>query len=328
MADKPIIPLDKIQGMFMGVFLSDALGAPHEFSRTVPYTGILEHRAYMNTQYQGKKELEVGQITDDSEMSIALLRTILTDKGYNRDNVIKSYLDWANSGGWMIGKNTRKLLKGVTTIKGYNSRMLKEMETPESLRSQSNGTLMRCTPLALIWNNDVIIQDVDITNPNDVNRDCGLIYVNALRLALIGSDGMTIFNTVKELAQTDSVKEIMGQVERREVRKINDKATKGWCVNALWCAMVVITTFTNFSEAMNWVITSQPGSDTDTNGAIAGGLLGCILGLNKMKDETNTNKNIDILLAVDVTIGPTPRPLIYRPCDFYTLMEAAHALTL
>jgi len=328
MAEKPIISLDKIQGMFMGVFLGDSLGAPTEFNRTMPYTGILEHKTFMNTQFQGKKELEPGQVTDDSELSLALLRTIIKDKGYNRDNVIQSYLNWANSGGWMIGKNTRKLLKGVTTIKGYQYRMNKELETPENLRSQSNGTLMRCAPLALIWNNDAVIQDVNITNPNDINRDCGLVFVSALRLALTGSDGMAIFNTVKTLSQTDQVKEVMGQVERREIRKINEKKTKGWCVNALWCAMVVITTFTNYSEAMEWVITSQPGSDTDTNASISGGLLGAILGLDKMKKEPNTKRNLEILLSVDTTKGATPRPLIYSPGDFYVLMEAAHALTL
>jgi len=40
--------LDKIRGMFMGAFLGDALGAPHEFrgSGHLVYTGILEHKTY------------------------------------------------------------------------------------------------------------------------------------------------------------------------------------------------------------------------------------------------------------------------------------------
>lgn len=328
MTTKPIIPLDKIRGMFMGAFLGDSLGVPHEFrcNSKTPYTGILEHQGFMISQYQGRKELAVAQVSDDSEATLALLRTLIQDGGYNKDNVTKAYLDWANSGGWMLGKNTRALLKGVTTLKGYQRRMDKIIALPISERSQSNGAMMRCSPLALLYDNDCVVEDVKITNPNPVCIDCNLIFVNALRLALQGVDGLTVFNTIKPLTQTNEVRAVLDQVERRELRNIGEN--KGWCLNALWCAMMVITSFNNYSEAMRWVITSQKGTDTDTNACISGSLLGAILGFQKLQQEPETDRNIEILLAVDTAAGPTPRPLEYSPHDFYTLTEAAHALTL
>ena len=144
---------DRVAGMLMGLFLGDALGAPHEFrcNRKLIYTGKLEHQAFLVTHFQGKKSLSVGQVTDDSEMTLALLRTLLEKDGkYDRKSVISSYLEWANSGGWMLGKNTRALLKGVKTVKGYESRMKSVLILPESEISQSNGAMMRCCPLALL----------------------------------------------------------------------------------------------------------------------------------------------------------------------------------
>lgn len=326
--NRPPISLDKVRGMFMGVFLGDALGAPHEFrcNAKIPYTGILEHKPFMVSQYQGRKELEIGQVTDDSEMSLALLRTLIQDRSYDRDHIILSYLRWANSGGWMMGKNTRALLRGVTTLKGYQGRMSKVLALPINERSQSNGAMMRCSSLALLWDNVSVVEDVKITNPHPICLDCNLVYISALRLALLGVDGPSIFSQVKTLAQTDEVKAVMSQVENREARNIAEN--KGWCLHALWCAMMTITTFTNYSEAMYWIITSQPGSDTDTNACIAGALLGARLGFEEMQREPMTARNIELVINSQTDTGSTPRPIEYSPRDFYTLTEAAHALTL
>ena len=325
MANKPVIPLNKVRGMFMGAFQGDALGAAHEFKccAKIPYTGILEHQAFMTTQYQGKKTLAVGQVTDDTELSLTLLRTLIRDRGYNKDNVIMAYLRWANSGGWMLGKNTRAVLKGVTTLKGYQNRMAKIIASGEV--SQSNGAMMRASPLALLWDNSIVVTDVNITNPNTICSDCNMVYVNSLRLALQGLDGPSIFAQAKTIAQTEEVRAVLLQVERREYRNIIEK--KGWCLHALYCSMMVITSFTNYSDAMHWVITSQPGSDTDTNACIAGALLGAILGFEQMQTEPKTVRNIELLINADTDNGPTPRPAEYSPRDFYTLTEAAHALT-
>ncbi len=315
MSNKPAISVNKIRGMLMGAFQGDALGAPHESRKSkLVYTGLLEHKLIMRSQYQGTRELPPGSLTDDSESTLALLRTLIADHGYNREHVLQSYLKWANSGCWFMGKNTRALFHGVTTIRGYNSRVAKITSS-----SQSNGAMMRCSPLALLWDNSSVIEDCNLSNSNNVCRDCNLVYVAALRLALTGTDGNTIFSVVKTIAQTDEVKFVLDQVEKREHRDITEN--RGWCLHALWCSMIVITSFTNYSEAMNWVITSQPGSDTDTNGCIAGALLGAILGFEIMRSESLTSRNIEIMLNVN-----SARPAEYTLQDFYQLTELAATL--
>src|SRR5665647_1791246 len=90
---------DKIQGMFMGVFLGDALGFPTEFkcNANVPYTGKLEFKPFYISRFQGKREYEIGSTSDDTEMTLALLRSMIENNGYVRDKVIKSYMDWVNN---------------------------------------------------------------------------------------------------------------------------------------------------------------------------------------------------------------------------------------
>lgn len=316
--------LDKIRGMFIGAFLGDALGAPHEFRpHNKVYTGILEHETVMHTQFQGAKNLAVGQVTDDSEMTLTLLRTLIADGGYNKDNIIMAYLRWANSGGWMMGKNTRALLKGVKTLKGYQGRMNKLVAS--GTRPQSNGAMMRCSPLALLWDNTPVVEDCKITNPDPVAIDCNLVYISALRFALQGVDGPTIFERVRGLAQTDEVRGVLQQVERREGRNITEN--KGLCLHGLWCALMAVTSFTNYADAMHWVISSQPKSDTDTNACIAGALVGAMLGFTVLQTEPHTSRNIEKLLTADIVNGPTPRPAEYTPHDFYSLTEAAYNLT-
>lgn len=314
---------DRIGGMFMGVFLGDALGHPHEFrcNANVPYTCLLQHKAFRTSRFQGRVEYQIGQVSDDSEMTLALLHTLIRDKQYIKDNVLLAYLNWANSDAKSMGKNTRELLKGVTTIRGYTARFNKLKEA-----SQSNGTLMRATPLALLKDNNSIITEVYLTNPSPVVADCEIIYVIALKLALQGHDGVTIFNSIKNIAQTNEVREVLAQVQNRTYRDVTGK-TKGWCLHAFYITFIVITGFNNFSSAMQWIIT-QPGSDTDTNAAIAGGLLGAILGLNKMKQEPLTNQNINILLNADINNGPMPRPPQYIPgTNFNKLISDAYELT-
>jgi ADP-ribosyl-[dinitrogen reductase] hydrolase len=346
---------DKIRGMIMGGALGDALGVPHEFkcNRGIKYTGLLEYKGFMVSRWQGRKESEIGQVSDDTEMTLALLRTIVKDKTYVRNNVILAYIDWANSGGWMMGKNTRALLKGIKTIRGYEGRMKKILDLPEEERSQSNGFLMRCSPLALLndpgWD-ESIITDANITNPQRVCIECSQIYITCLRLALRNTDVDEIFNTVKEMSTSMSqeIKDVFRQIRRKEKRDIT--INKGWCCHALYCTLYVMLNFRpledsrasdepevprdeprergdsgesgRYNRAMEWVI-DQPGSDTDTNAAIAGSLLGALMGFKELRRNPITKKNIDIVINCDVENGPTPRPKKYTMEQFYDLTRNA-----
>lgn len=311
------ITLDKIRGMFIGLFLGDALGAPFEFRNKYEYHGLLEYVTKINTR-AGPKRSAIGQVTDDSEMTLALLRTLINDGYYDRENVIKSYMKWAVSAGWSIGINTKQLL-AYKKIKTYNRKIQEKIDNNNV--SQSNGTLMRATPLALLSNHRYILLDCNITNPTSVNRDCSLLYVNSLKMGLNGSDPEEIYNWAKNHAKTSEVKKIFNDIENNIDRNVAEN--KGWVLNAFYMTYRSLISFDNYSDAMEWIIKEHPGSDTDTNACIAGALIGAILGFTKIENEPNQEYNIDILLSAHENNKYRPRPIEYTPYDFYELTEKA-----
>jgi len=319
--------LDKIRGLFIGAFLGDALGAPHEFrcNAGVKYTGKLQHRPFRTSRFQGTIELEVGQVTDDSEMTLTLLRTLIEDEEYNLDNVTLAYLGWANSGVKMMGKNTRALLKGVKTLRGYRNRLKKVLDLPMEERTQSNGSLMRCSPLALFSDSTIIEKDASITNPNTVSIECNKIYIHCLRQALLGKEKDEIYEEISAMSKKMSrvVKDVFKQINKNIKRDIS--INKGWCCHGLYCAIYTMLNFDDYGSAMKWII-EQKGSDTDTNACISGALIGAINGYDKLKEDPITEKNIDILINCDVDEGPMPRPEIYTVKDFRKLTRKAYKL--
>jgi ADP-ribosyl-[dinitrogen reductase] hydrolase len=322
----PSISLDKVRGMLIGVALGDALGVPHEFRyQNAPYTGKLEHRGKLIFRFQGTYNLAISQISDDTELSLTLARSLVVNHGYHRDHVVQSYLDWANSGQVMMGTNTRELFKGVTTIRGYEARYNNKFSGSLENSSQSNGATMRCSPLAMLSDlsdPSAVLIDCALTNPHPTNLDCNRVYVAAVRLALQGVDPVSIMVSVATLAQTDAVREVLTQVLAKTPRDIS--YLKGWCLHGLYCAMWCLLYTKTMAEALDWVIGQHPRSDTDTNAAIAGGLMGALLGYNALVSEPRTAENIAILRACDTRSGDLPRPLEYTLHDFDDLTQQLH----
>lgn len=316
--EQPVITLDRVQGMFMGVFLGDALGFPTEFrcNTNTPYTGKLEFKPFHTSRWQGKTEYPVASVSDDSEMTMSLLRSMLKNKKYVKDQVIMEYMTWAGSTS-CIGKNTRALLKGIKTLRGYNNRIEKINALPESEVSQSNGSLMRCSPLALLNNDEDIITDVNITNPNDINRDCSLVYIKSLRLALQGYDIKYIFENAKKIAQT---KEVLKEVEEKKFRNLT--INKGWILYGIFACFYSCLYFEKLTDAAAWII-NQRGCDSDTLAAISLCLFAAIAGLEKIKLEDQTKENIEILLNASTI---SDRPILYKIDDFEEFTTQAYQI--
>lgn len=215
---------------------------------------------------------------------------------------------WANSGNWAMGTNTREVLKGVKTLKGYNGRIAKVLALPVNERSQSNGSLMRCCPLALIDDPNAVLADVNITNPNPINQEVGIIYVYALKRALAGIPAPAIYAECRQQAAAPEIKALFDSIDKQQVRDVTDK--KGWCLHAFWVAMVTMISFDDYAKAMEWIM-SFKGSDTDTNACIAGALLGAVIGFAKMSEDPQTKDNITALLGCVTT----------RPAEYFGLMR-------
>ncbi len=333
---------DKLLGMIQGHLMGDALGAPHEFyrNRNYDYTGKLEHKVRMMSRFQGTRFSIIGQFTDDGEMTLTLLRSLAASKGtYSQDQTILLYEKWANSKNMGMGINTRKLLYGVTRLKGYRNRFNK-LYGPDVIRTgepESNGSLMRASPLAVIYDNRPTIEDCDITNPTPVNRDASLVYVISVRLALQGATKDVIINKAKSLVQTYKVKAALAHALHKDgydpeypprvgdliqpynVAGVEKGKMKGWVLIAFYTAFRYFFYTDSYHQAIDCVI--GLGGDTDTNAAITGALCGAFYGSQVIMSNPTTSDNWDIIVQGDTEEGDFPRPEQYRPGDLEELVS-------
>jgi ADP-ribosylglycohydrolase len=310
---------DQIKGMLVGLTLGDALGAPHEFyprsGKDKPYTGRIQYTTESQMGHGHNIFLGVGSVTDDSTLTFALIESLINGK-YDYHNALKKYLLWANgellqdpenkSSMAVMGKNTRALLKGVTTEKGYINRFEKHIGMPFSpyfplslTATQSNGSLMRCAPLITVYlqQPEAIYQDCYLTNPTSVNFECSYIYFNAMRGVLSFPSSVegtsALLNWLLSLAKEADVREAIEQaflfsiVEKREKRDLG-KPKKGWVVHGLYCALAGLR-YPTLSECLDWVIGANLPSDTDTNACIAGALYGLKVGWNNLDTRAKEN---------------------------------------
>lgn len=358
---------DRALGALVGVALGDALGAPHERPHAggAPldsYSGVLKYRTRVHRAYgHGKHACAVGQVTDDTEMTLALLETLVrhtdertADTGlYRADEALRAYVWWANAPNtvWM-GRNTRALFKGVSTRKGYEKRYEKQfgVGTDRAAWTQSNGCLMRAAPLALCGTRaqcDAAARvDCALTNPHPVCVLAVRVYVCLLhtliydeeddaahRLHHAWQEAKTLASDADDIEAGRAIVHVFDTVER-EIAWIVKRSEQGWVLCALYHALRALRTYphpAHFSTAVDAVV--RAGGDTDTNAAIAGALRGAYAGYTMLRDDVQTARNVDRLFAADyeqilppalANAGYTPlaRPHVYHPKHIHAHIDA------
>lgn len=357
---------DRVRGMLWCHAVGDALGAPYEFRRAAPDPSDVEMDSFtISRRYQGNLEVDAGSTTDDSEMTIACARGLLawaeeTDamvasapgsypglKNPVVEFLAGSYIRWAAHCSAM-GRNTRRLFKGIKTIRGFRDRHEVRFFASPDRRSpvRPNGALMRCSPLAVLPPStmDVFAEtDCWLTNPNRVSVDACLVYLHTLRGILSGDEpGDAVEAMFEYFVEHDRleyprggsgvrpgfstyVDEVPPRAWDPEVAEtvrhawysdeprpeVGVKATKGFILHALWCAFRGLRTYvglvspdetgschpTPVGETLKRIIALPGNTDTDTNAAIAGALLGAAAGYEGLTAEPGMAERMETMLA-------------------------------
>jgi ADP-ribosyl-[dinitrogen reductase] hydrolase len=288
---------NKIYGMFIGGALGDALGAPYEFRHCkVKFNGDIQHQSsFLNRYKNTEKFTDIGQITDDTEMHLCIMDSIIKKETFDKKDIISSYLEWANNPTtFAMGKNTRDLFKGVKTIKGYQNRFDKNFKNNYlKNKAQSNGAMMRCgifSLYGLIDNNlykNFLKEDCYITNPNLVCYHANLVITQMIIEGLKNNNKNNILEKIVSMDLEEPVKNVINNSIKLKYMDLT--RNKGWCLKSLYITIYCFVKFNSYTEAINYII-KQKG-DTDTNACIASYVLGAYYGYNKVKKEQINNLN-------------------------------------
>jgi ADP-ribosylglycohydrolase len=299
----------------LGQLAGDSLGGLVEF-RTEESIRNDYPTGLRDLQDGGHWHTLAGQSTDDSEMALMLARTLAHEGRYDPASVLAAYRHWYASRPFDAGLATGRALAGIGP-------------DPDT---QANGSLMRASPLGIFAVGrsdlaaDLARQDSRLTHPSPVCQDACAAFVAAIAHAIArGSDREAAYASAMAEASRPGV-----QVAVREVLQeawsapppVYDDWSQGWVLIALRNAFWQLLHAESLEEGV--MDTVRRGGDTDTNGAIAGALLGAVHGRNAVPVRWQS-----ALLSCRPLLGtPThhPRPPEFWPVDALGLAEALLAI--
>ena len=250
---------NKLHDAMFGLAIADALGVPYEFEPRGAFE-CTEMTGY------GTYDEPAGTWSDDTSMSIATSKSIKDNNGkINLDDIRSNFLKWMNEdeftcNGYLfdIGGSTRLALDSGRA------------RTDE--QSNGNGSLMRILPLAFIDCTDEEINAVSaITHGHEISMQACVIYIHVAKRLLAGEDILDILPTLKYGHPFERL-ELINQCEEKDIR------SSGYVVDSLEASLWALANTDSYKDAVLTAI--NLGDDTDTTGAICGGLAGIVYGLD------------------------------------------------
>ena len=299
--EEETLPVEsRLRGCFMGLMCGDALGAPVEFHSPSDVCSLYpDGISGMVDGWGCTEERRSGEITDDSEMAIALLRSLLNEQGFNSLAIQSQYIDWFSTDPDDVGGTIRSSLNGK-----FNA------------DSQANGALMRVAPLALYatlhpeWDwETAAIKECKHTHINPRCIHANVIYVESLILALQGYTPQQIYTTACNRAQELDDVQLLSRLRAAEYEEPEYYPQAGWVEIAFQCAYYWLLHATDYPSAMCRIVNRC--GDPDTNAAIAGALLGAVYGDCGIPREWQN----------EVLCCRCERPMRYRAAQGMQLLE-------
>ncbi len=269
--------INRANGSWLGMMIGDALGCPYEF---LPSMHISKIPAEILRQMCANPDMNhvSGQITDDSEMAIALALSILESKSYSQKSAFAEYQKWYRS---------NPIDCGITIAGALNV-------GDANFETQANGALMRIAPLGIYAASlpdsklaeEFAELDAFITHPNEICIQVNRIFVSLLCKAIKETQcPKELYKYLKEKAiETVADESIIKCINLAEHEKPKDYMTlMGWVLIAFHNALWQMLHAKSFEDAI--LDTIKQGGDTDTNAAICGTLLGAIYGENSIPKD-------------------------------------------
>ena len=291
--------------ILLGVAVGDALGVPVEFKKrttlnTKPVTGMLGY----GTHQQPK-----GTWSDDSSLSFCLAESLAT-KGYDLVDIARKVLDWFNNGLWTahgevfdIGGQTRNAIDEISVIlKHKNYEDLKSRQNTNEY-SNGNGGLMRILPLVLETfdlSMDAkyrkIKEVTSLTHGHIRSTLASLIYILIAEFLIEGlSKEEAYLATKKKIKEYYKVFSVPEYEQQKFIRIIDfniatftesEIKSDGYVVHSLEASLWSFLRTEDYKSAVLTAI--NLGEDTDTNGAITGGLAGIAYNASQIPLEWKT----------------------------------------
>lgn len=361
--EKEAMILDRIRAGLIGLALGDALGAPLEFKYTGRLNALVVGQCAEMTLVLARSLIRDGKyissnvvrdyITSNQAVMGSNIRTLFGDSphaddssGYSRylANYQKKFSIPVDAPWTQTSPVAEAAQSDDALMRCFPLACLGLLPSRNSLSSPPRNATLTGDADFLAG----VQQDVWSTNPSRLAYEAEYLYLICLRMALLGFQPMEIWRWVTQAGKAPEIKMMIasltspgGATWDLVYHPQTLKRTRGWVIFGLYAALACLgfiaradlslqqSARPSYSQLMAWVIEGHPGSDTNTNAAIAGALIGAILGWSALLTDPITVGNIPILMGSTSGSQPTdvPRPPPYRLEDVESVVLGLHRLS-
>lgn len=271
-------------GCIMGLAIGDAVCASYE-------GGFLERALWY---FLGRTKDGKLRWTDDTQMSIDVINSLLSENGLNQDRLARTFAQsyqWRRGYGPAAGRILKKIRKGSSWA-DVNRSIYKQ-------GSFGNGAAMRVPALIVYYQNrqglinDAIEKSSVITHAHPHAIEGARIVGYAVLHALTGDGKSSLLETAKSSAESAVYLEKIeiaegfltqsGNVSPKQIARQlgNGIAAFASCITAVYIAERFIQA--SFTDMLNFI--KGVGGDADTIAAMAGSIWGATNGFDNLPTE-------------------------------------------
>jgi ADP-ribosyl-[dinitrogen reductase] hydrolase len=270
---------DRYRGALLGLAVGNALGLPVE-----SWPGSEIRRRFP----KGVRHIDPTEVRlpwdDDLAQAVLLAEAILEHDTLRRDDLAARLMEWFESNGRGMGGQTRAVISALRQgiLPSEAARFVWENDGGSPA---GNGAVMRCAPVALRWRNDGAKLRVETEHSVRItHHDPRCVWsayaVNLAVAAALNGRTASIDEVAANLETADVDPHTLQAVRSVSGRGLEPLRLDGTAIGftlktmqvGLWC----LEHADDFEESLVAVI--QAGGDTDTNAAVAGAVLGALLG--------------------------------------------------
>jgi ADP-ribosyl-[dinitrogen reductase] hydrolase len=273
----------RARAAYLGLAIGDALGATTEFM--TPAEIRAKFRVHKKILGGGWLYLKAGQVTDDTEMSLALGRAILSSGKWALQGIADNFLAWMKS---------KPVDIGATCRRGIRDYMLKgQLEVPYNEWDAGNGAAMRMAPVALFTLGDdrllqkCSVEQAHLTHNHPFSDAACMAIGKMVQQGILGVDRFRLHEITRELV-----------AEYGSFRFNNYRGNASpYVVDTLQTVFHYLFSTANFEECLIGVV--NQGGDADTTGAIAGMIAGAFYGLDAIPVRWSKKLHKDVREEVE-----------------------------
>jgi ADP-ribosyl-[dinitrogen reductase] hydrolase len=274
---------DRYRGCLLGLACGDALGGPVEFESRDSIRARFPD-GLRNFIGGGWLHLEPGEITDDTQMTLAIAESLAATDDLDMDDVATRFIAWYRSNPKDIGNTTRTALRYLANGVSWDESGDRAMR--ESRSSAGNGSVMRCAPAALRFRRDpglLVSASIDTARITHADPRCtaAAVAVNqAIAFLLNGGERSDVVTAAIEGITDVETREA---ILRAPTMQESDVRSGGFVLDTTAAALWAFTTTDSLEEII--VTAVNLGKDTDTTGAVAGAIAGAHYGASTLPER-------------------------------------------